>query len=355
MRLINLTMVNIKRYMKNPMILIMTFVFPVAMLIGMFGTGANSSNAKIGVVNLDKSEYSNALVEKLSEAYDVREYEGTPQENYEDINDNKIGALYVIDKGFEAKIQGGEVPVVDVYKQEASAGAIIAEDTIDKFIKGKLQEGVTEGLSENYIETIIEIDRSKDKSDFTMSVLMICYFMLIGSSMITQDIIKLKTDRVLKRTICTGNSDIEVLGGMFGATFVLQTLLSSMAYVVIAPILKIQNANMGIAILSIALTSLVSTSIVVAATRWLKNQILANLGVVLFGLISFGLGMINIELSMFENVPVAITRLSVLSPFNWLIKILNDGEFIAPIIVILLMSGVFFTAGSFKLREFVKE
>lgn len=355
MRLIHLVIINIKRYIKNPLILGMIFLFPVGILIAMFGSSSSLDDYNIGVIDMDNSQYSYELKEELAEHYTIVDCTGNPEENYEKINQNEIGVLYVIGEGFENSITNGEAPKILAYKQEAAAGTIIAEDSIEKFIKGNLEEGVNSGLSVNYIDTIIEVDKTNDKKTFVMAVIMICYFMMIGASMIAQDIIMLKKQKVLRRTISTANSDMEILGGVFIATFILQTILSSLAYIVTAPFLNIQNGSIQIAVLAIALCSFVTTALVAAATRWLKDATLANLGVVLFGLLSFGLAMVNIELSMFENVPAAISGLSVISPFYWILKVLQDGEIIVPILVIALMSGVFFTAGSFRLRDFVKE
>ena len=120
-------------------------------------------------------------------------------------------------------------------------------------------------------------------------------------------------------------------------------------------IFNIENYNWGQGILSITLCSLITTSIILSAIRWLKNQTVASLVVVIFGLLSFGLGVIGTILNEFINIPEIIVYLNVISPLSWIGKILNEGQIFAPIIVIILMSAVFFTAGSFRLRDFVKE
>lgn len=57
----------------------------------------------------------------------------------------------------------------------------------------------------------------------------------------------------------------------------------------------------------------------------------------------------------YKNIPVSLSRMSIISPFTWLLKIINTNEIIVPTLIIVLMSLVFFTAGSFRLRQFVKE
>ena len=108
-------------------------------------------------------------------------------------------------------------------------------------------------------------------------------------------------------------------------------------------------------ILVIVLCSLISTTIVVCVTRWLKNPIITSLATVIFGLLCFGISMVSMNLDSFENVPKIIEKLSIISPFTWMIKIAQNNQYIVPSIVIIFMSLVFFTAGSFRLRDYAKE
>ncbi|MGL4106719.1 ABC transporter permease [Clostridium sp. LP20] len=353
MGLVQLTIVNIKRYAKNPMILLMSFVLPVIMLVGMIGT--EGSKPTIGIIDKDNSEYSEKIIEDLKVDYKVYYYTGEIESNYKEIRDKNVGAIYVIDKGFEDDIKSGRVPIIESYKSEEVAGSMLAEKIIDKFIKGELEEGIEEGLSSKYIETTIEKDEKSDNGEYLISLLMICYFMVIGGSIITEDMIKLKVQKVLKRAISTSNSDKEILGGMFMAAFFIQGVLSSLAFIVTSKILKVPNINIPQSILVIGLCSLFTTALVVLVTRYIKNANFATLLVVLIGLVYFTLAIVNMNLGMFENIPSLVTKLGILSPFYWMIEIINNGRVLPAIVIISLISLVFFTAGSFKLREFVKE
>ena len=353
MSLVQLTIVNLKRYVKNPMIFLMSLFLPVFVLVGMIGT--TDSKPVIGIIDWDKTEYSNKIIEELKDDYKINSYTGQIESNYKEIRDKNVGAIYVIDKGFEESIKSGKVPIVDAYKSEEAAGSIVAENTIDKFIRSEIEEGIKVGLSSKYIETSIQKDEKSDKDEYLISLLMICYFMVIGGSMITEDMIKLKIQKVLKRAISTSNSDKEILGGMFIAAFLIQGMLSSLAFIIISNMLKIPNVNIPQSILVIGLCSLFTTSLVVLVTRYIKNANIATLLVVLLGLLAFTLAIVNMNLEMFENIPNLITKLGVISPFYWMVEIINNGKVISGVLVISLISLVFFTAGSFRLREFVKE
>ena len=89
--------------------------------------------------------------------------------------------------------------------------------------------------------------------------------------------------------------------------------------------------------------------------RWIKNESLASVITVSFSLLTFGVSILASNLEGFENIPSVVSKLAILSPFTWLLKIIETNDIIVSILVIVLMSAVFFTAGSFRLREFVKE
>lgn len=354
MRLMQLTIVQMKQYLKNSMILIMGLIFPTLLLLGIFGF-KHGSDEKVGVINNDKSEISIKLIDKLSEEYNVNEYKGALEDNMRYLRDNEVGAIYVIDEEFSQMLQYRKIPKISAYKKEEQAGAIKAENIIETFGKGNLEEKTEMGLSNNYIETIIEKEEESDKDNFLASLLMICYFMLLDSSFIIDNILKQKASKVLRRSIVTPNSDRRILGGIFGASFLIQGILSSLAFVIVNGVLSFKNVNIPLSFFVIMLCSLVCTSIVIASTRWLKNPALASFAVMMIAIASMGLAMMGSGLMDVSNVPEILTKLSLISPFYWLMQIADEGEILVGILVLILTSAVFFTAGSFRLRDFIKE
>lgn len=355
MGLIRLTLINIKRHLKNPFMLIVTLLLPIGMIVFLSNGGGSEGIGTIGIIDNSMSEYSTEIIDKLNEKYSVQIVNGTIEDNMNLLRENKVGAIYSIDSNFKELLDKGEAPKVKAYKSQVTTGSIMAEDIITTYINDKLQEDISTGLSTNSIVTTIQTSDVVDKGDYTMTIIMICYLMMIGGSIITEDVMKLKAQKVLRRTIATANSDIEILGSLFLSTFIIQGVLSSLAFVILQAVLKMPNCNIAQGILIIFLASMFTTAMIVASTRWIKNQSLASLFIVLFGLMSFGIAMFSLEFNAFESVPDIISKISVISPFTWLLRIINTGEVLVPVIIILLMSAVFFTAGSFRLRDFVKE
>lgn len=356
MRIISLIVVNIKRYLKNPTILFISFLMPVIFFIGTSVTSGDDGNkGEIGFIDKDKSAYSDELIKKVKENYEVVLYEGAAEDNFQSIVDGDVGALYVINEGFSDNIKEMKMPSIDGYKKEESEGIIVLENALNGIIKGFIQEKIQPGLSENYVETIINNNEVKDESDKAFYIIMICYFMFIGSAMITQDLIALKQQKILRRDISTPNSDIAILGGMFGAAFIIQAALSFLAYIIITVVLKQPMSNLAVATLVIVLSSFMSTAFIVFVTRWVKNPVMAMLTIILFSLLTFGVTLVTTNLHMFEEIPKVLATLSLISPFQWMMDIINNGRILVSSMVLVIMGIVFFTLGSFRLRDFVKE
>lgn len=355
MRLIRLVLINMKRQLKSPLMLLMTLIFPVVMILVINGGGLSNGSKSIGIIDKSNSNHSTEVIERLSEEYSIGTLEGQIEDNFNLLRENKLGAIYVIDDNFQDLLDNGELPKIKCYRTEAASGSIMAEDIITNYVSGVVEEDVSEGLSTNSTIAVIVDEEVDSKDDYRMTVLMICYFMIMGGSVIAGEIIKLREQKILKRTIATSNSDVTILGSLFISSFIIQGVLSCLAFIILTILLKLPNNNIPQGILIIFLGSLVTTSIIVAVTRWIKNVTLASLSTVVFGLTTFGLGTFGSELDSFENVPEIIARISVISPFTWLLKIIDTGKIIIPILIISLMAIMFFTAGSFRLREFVKE
>ena len=353
MRLLELTFVNIKRYLKNPVVLIMIFILPIAAMVSIFGSDDNEHKT-IEVIDNDKSILSQELIDELSKDFNITIIDGNEENYFDDLRENKFGAIYVIEKGFSENIENKEVPKIKSYIKEEVNGLLVAQNIIDEFIKKSIKDEIKEGLNTNYIKTVVEYENSS-KEDNAITIVMICYFILLGSSIISDDIAKLKKQKVLKRAITTGNSDICILGGMFLAAFIVQSILSILAFIFISKFADINELNILNAIIAVVLTSLLSTSLIVFSSRWIKNPQLISFINVIYGIFAFGCGMLSIDFNSFSNIPNIVESISIISPFYWINKISLNGEYIIPIIVVVLMSLVFFTAGSFKLRDFVKE
>ena len=156
MRLIRLILINLRRNLKSPVILMMTFLLPMVVLFGVVGPKSDDpSLGKIGILDKSPGKYSKDLINILSEKYDIKELKGEVEDNYNDLRDKKLGVIYVIDEDFEEFIDNGEMPKVKCYSIEADIGAVLGDNIISDYVNNLLKEGINDGLSTNTVTTII--------------------------------------------------------------------------------------------------------------------------------------------------------------------------------------------------------
>ena len=72
MNFIYLTLINIKRYFRNPIHIIATFLTPILMIIPI-KMGNENTVYSVGIIDKDESLSSKLLIEKINNVYDRNE------------------------------------------------------------------------------------------------------------------------------------------------------------------------------------------------------------------------------------------------------------------------------------------
>ena len=352
MGLIDLTIVNLKRFLKNHLVLVMTFLLPLVTLIGINYEESKVEKPDIIIVDKDQSNKSEELIDKIKKIANVEIKKGNSKKYYDKVEKEDYLAIYEISKGFESNIKDSKYSTIKRYAIKDSTSLQLINDTIDNYIKTQVLDN--QGIKYNYkSETeITDINEEKDMS--LMNILMLCYFMSICSSSISQDIIKMKQQNILKRSLTTANSDRKILGGIFLSVFILEMIAYNIIMVITKYCLNVPGINLGLSILAITLSAFVTTAMIIFFTRYIKNPSISSFVIAGLGIAFFILAMCNSVIGQFENVPSLLSIISVFSPLYWVANIINGTKVIFSSIIIILMTLAFFTAGSFRLREYVK-
>lgn len=341
MKLLNIAFVNIKRFIKTPQIIgviLMQVVF-----IFMFATDSGSASVSglghIKIINKDTGVYSEKLIDSLRDSYGI-----DILQNEDGIEEGDI--IVNINENYSKLLEQGIKPTVEVKGTEGDGVVLSTVNHIEKFNNEELKGE----FIENYNKDFFAFKNKENKEETNpMMFAMLCYFMLIGGSMISEDTMKLKQGNVLKRALTTANSSYEIIGGLFLGMLILQGGLTSIIFITAS-----RSADFGINTLSavgiILSFSALSTSICLFTTRVSKNPALASIIGVVYTVIAF----LFMFLEMFQvGASDIIEKIAILFPFHWVIKAMTGGSVVVSIGMILLMAGVFFTAGGFKYKNFI--
>lgn len=342
MNFIYLTLINIKRYFRNPIHIIAAFLTPLLMIIPIKMENENTIYS-VGIIDKDNSLSSKLLIEKINNVYDTKICTKDLEDNISYIKKNELGALIVIESGFEEKIKNGKIPIIKEYKSENAKGVLTLEEIIKTFIKGE-----TKNIK---IKTIIE--NIEDNSGKVL-VLLLCYMLLIMSSFITRDMIEMKTSKVMRRNVSTINSDKEIIGSILFSSFILHVTSIIFSLIIGKVVFKIPNIFMGKAILSVILMGIFAIALSMAVSRWVSNCGVGNVITLMVALVSLALGITAFLGETYITFPNIFLTFQIISPIYWVNEIISNGMLFNGTLIILLMSLVLFTLGDFKLKDFME-
>nr|UWI51302.1 ABC transporter permease [Clostridioides difficile] len=353
--MIRLILANIKRYIKNPSLLANIIMIPIVIVVTLNFFSSNSDNqsmyfSPVAVV----SNYSGKYEHKLISNSKLKENTFGLSEQDKAMNllkNNKVSAVFVLDKNFSTDIDNLKRPVVKCFKTENGGGSLWAESQIDSFITNSLKLKLDKNINEKLTKTSI-IDKKPDKNINSFSaVFMICYFMYINAAHLASDLFALKKSNVLRRLISTKHKDIKIIFSILLGLFFIQAIVYTL---ILGCLTFVGDFKLTPNILMIVLAnSFVSTGFVFWVARVFKSESSISLVTTFYSLIGLAISISSLIPSMSELS--FMTNLSKLTPFYWTINAIKSNDSILINVIVLILIGiVFVTAGSFKLRDFAK-
>lgn len=353
MKILLLTWINIKRYLKNLSVIVMLFIIPIILVTAMSLINQKQLNGEsiakeaLYIIDNDKSEKSKELVDAFEGYNVIVENEKTIIRK---IENGDINFAYKIEKGFGESLNKKNSPSIEQLRGNDNVDFKV-NSIINNFINKHM------GLREvNPIKTVELIDNEEANKFVTIiSVMMICYFIILSNSNIVTDILKLRENKILKRIIGTPNKNYEIIGSMFLAVFILQFISSCLILFIINILFSLNTLEISNIFLVLILNNLFSTAVAIVGTRWLKEKGASEI-IVLYGLVNFILGIIFVVSDLVGmELPAIINKIAMISPFYWFGNILSSKDIMLSSLIVIIITICFFTAGSFKLRDFIKE
>ncbi|NJJ36277.1 ABC transporter permease [Clostridioides difficile] len=353
--MIRLIIANIKRYIKNHTLLVNMVLFPVILVFSLnFFTG-NSENqsmyfSPVAIVSNSSGKYEHKLIDssKLKENSFVLDEQDKAMNL---LKNNKVSAVFILDKNFSSNIDNLKRPVVKCFKTENGGGSLWAESQIESFITNSLKLKIDGNIDDKLTKTnIIDNSPDKNKNSFLI-VFLICYFMYINAAHLASDLFALKKSNTLKRLVSTKHNDIKIIFSIFLGLFFTQAIVYTLTLVCFT---FTRDFKLTLNTLMIVLSnSFVATGFVFWIARVFKNESSISL-------ISTFYSLIGLAISISSMIPSLdklsfMANLSKLTPFYWTIDAINNnGNILINIIVLILIGMVFVTAGSLKLRDFAR-
>lgn len=367
MNLWQLVLVNIKRMIKDPLKLIFVFMIPIGVIlfVNFLDSGSSHSGPTSKVTVAYNIEDEGDLWERIYGASSKSQWIMINEKDkaLNLLETNEVAVVYNIPSDFTEKINNYEKPTIEAFKREEGNVTIPMEieinNRINEFIKEKLlmDKGIISNKDELYIlktETILERNEKEISGDMHTVSMMLVFFIILGSVSIVQELIEFKKKNILSRAITTPNSSSVVLGSLILSLLFFQVFANSLVFFLGSIFFKYEIVSLPIILINLILASLFSITLSLAMVRIFNNESAGPLITALVSMLTLYLAMFSQE-NMFPNVPRFITNMGKFTPQYWIFDSLERSVFFPNTIIVALMVLALFSAGSYKLKDFVQK
>lgn len=350
-----LALIHIRRYLKNPTLLLMMGPVPLFVILGSLlfsGSHRWDTTSNSAFVLETKGPYELELLQSLNVS-DEQIYLVNPSEAINRLQKNELAGVFLIPSTFSTDLEQGKKPTIDVLKTAEGIGTAETELKIEQLINHWLKEYYQLDQTSPISTTIEYIERPADMI-VTLFIFMLIYFIFIGAGTLAHDVSTLKKQKVLHRALSTANKDIEIFGGLVLAMCLIQGICFTIVYYIGMLLLDISLANPLLPLLLMFSMSFVATSLVVFVTRIMKNPNLIQLVIMMYALVGFFLSLITTSLMDVGLEASILSNLAKLFPIYWAFDTALNFELWPNIPIILLFGFALLSAGSFKLKNFIQ-
>lgn len=358
MKFLSLCFIQLKRIIKTPMLFFSIVLVPVLSIsFSMFVNQSSDSEetASFRILNEDAGTLGASF---LSQAEQQLITEKSLEETLEEVDNGDIAAVYVIPADFTETIENNQKPELERYTQDSQIGDTLFEQSFDREVTRYLtnQYLVNEGIltaeqTENAPspeEVQINYPSERLEASFAALVFLLLFYIFFNANFITSDMITFRDSRILQRMIEAPVSNKQVLGSFLTAYVVVLFLMNTLLLFAGKWIIGFEMVQFGQVLLLILLACLISLSFAFMIFRLVRNAtfaMLINMGYSIGGLL-----LTFLLQSGSDNL--LLTGLAALSPFYWLMNVLDTNQLFPQALILLLMAAVFFTAGSYRLKDF---
>ena len=361
---------TLRRIFKNKLQFFVIVILPGIILILVSSSiMANKPILKIGIIDLDKTDYTTTLTNRLSLQTNIKEV--TQDQIQNDLFNSKVDYVVVIEKGFTARLLKGEDVAAKGYYLKGSIQSLPVQNYVDSYFSsakriaqasgGDIQR-FYEGLKiSNDADLQLEyklltgIERSKSYITLGVFIEIILITMLMFTTLILTD----KGNKTFYRTL---TAPVSLRSYMFQN--ILSFLIVSVIQVTIAFIAckGLIGIYMGNSILNMFLllitTSVLAVSIGIAVSSISKSLLQASFTGIF---ITFCMSLIGGVLWEHETATNLMNTIGKFTPVYWLMdgvsKLLKEQGLFAisgNILLVLLFAMVFFFLGTWRKEDIAK-
>jgi len=364
MNLIRMTIFHLKRLLKMPLILFTMIGMPAlvnGIMIasqGTVDTKAPSTVAKTVAFVFEEGndEYQELIAPYLREENVYSDLDSAK----EALKKGEMTVIYQVPANYLQKAKEGQVPTIRIWNTQRGTRDFLLDAQLTKVLKevmlnAKLQQtGVLtkeETLPESDNQMVVTINETTTSVASGVVMLISLLYVITNASVIASDWINFKKSHVLKRSVVSPLSNLEITLSFLLAYFIFMFIVNMLLMAVMFLTGLVPEMNWGVFTGLLAVTIIYSLCLNLFFFRIFKSPGHATTFGVLFVMVMAGIGMP----AAFGDFGGSWLRLvAYISPIYWLYKSIDLQTLFPSVWVILAMAGVYLTAGSYRLEQYVQ-
>ncbi|ERK31664.1 ABC transporter permease [Clostridium intestinale] len=382
MKIIQYSFMHLQRILKDKKILLLGMLMPtlVVSLVVFFtnkSENVSSSNIYVDVVNQDTGLKGEELINELEDTGIINLTKVTLEDGERRVKSGNSSFAIIIPEKFSSALEQADSEATEVSILKLSQGNVdnIVSNKINSFIMNNIlatkvanninsdnYDKLKNKLINNIQDSKVKVEKSTFSTEEKTKTVNIAFlgvmisFMMYTMIYFVNEIMEIKRNGTLRRSISTPNSNITIGGALLLSFLVTEWIQVAVMVGFTKIVLKVNWGN-SYAALFLVFTSfiLVILSLGLLLSRWMKNEtqsaIVVNMVATLTGAVS------GCFVSV-EYLPGIFQKIASFTPQNWVLNALKEVMFnnkgiyaVLPSIgILLLFAAAFFTAAASSLR-----
>jgi len=363
-KILRLTYINFKLSLKDFGNILSMIIAPLAMILVLnfiINKGGYATDTSYAFNIKDEGIYGEEILQAMNIGDNILYDE--EDKALELLHVNEVVAVYELEEDFTDKIKKGEKPSVRAFKREEGNTTLAFELQLEEEINDRIKREVLikEGIIDNIDDLgtydakteVIVSGSNKLDSQFMLAMFLVIYFIILSSSVIGEKMISMKKQNILSRAMSTANRGYEIMASLC-LSILAQHVILNIAVVIISKfIIGFTIPSYFIMMVNIVLASLFSITFTMFTTRIFENQGVVSFVSVIFSVANVFLSIIASSSNSFSKLPYIVRNLGKFTPFYWLMDSIENLKLFPNAIVVLLMILALFSAGNYKLKNFI--
>lgn len=350
MKTLHLIGFHFKRILLNNWgLLIMTFAFPVIIILGFLFIMRSDSSLMTEQehVVISHSDYvTEEIKPHLKETYQGY-FTKDSADAFRQLDQIEVSMVYEIPEDFPQSEDTIRVYSLNGSNRDPMFEADFLSVLTDELLSEAYVEANIDFESKQVAEPTIQSAFVSINENMAFVLFMILFFMGYSTGMIGSDLSKMRKEGILTRSLISNTYSWQILGSVLGA-YMIYNILSSLLIVFLAvAIFDLPLTNFALLLSLILSMSFFVTGLTMLLFRIFKNETLIQM----VGILGI---MILVFIPLFAESMGPFSFIQYLSPYYWVFESIDTGQITPNVLVILLYGFLLFTAGSFKVERLVQ-